>query len=114
MATKKVTKVKQKPETAEPLTGDTPVGFLNITLFLDGTYEVKSDVAPEYIMLYANLLADIAEGKITSDIVQKWAGDDEVRLQQSAMFVSSFFQTLNNSNKPIIPPSKVFRNSKSK
>jgi hypothetical protein len=88
------------------------VGHINLTLFPDGTYDLDTKISPAYLALYANVLLDMQEGKITTTIMQHFAGSDEQADQEIALFVSTFLKTIKSYNKPLISPDKVFRKNK--
>jgi hypothetical protein len=91
---------------------DNSVGHINLTLFADGTYDLDTKISPEFLALYANVILDMQEGKITTTIMQQFGGSENVDDQQIALFVSTFLKTIKSYNKPLISPDKVFRKNK--
>lgn len=109
MAKKPKTPVETAPE-------NEIVGQIQIFLHPDGTYTLNTNVNPNplYLSIYANMIADISEGKITNDIIKIFASSEDQENHQIAQFITLFLKTVKAQGKPLIAPNRVFRKNKMK
>lgn len=88
---------------------DTSAGFLNITLNSDGTYDIDTVIDPSSVLLYANMLADMNEGKIANTILTQFAQSKSKNEQTLALYIAAYFKKLSQLEKPVIAPNRIFR-----
>ena len=103
-------KKKAAPKVTEPELA----GYINLSLYQDGSYDLDTQINPQYIVLFANMFADMVEGKINDTIIQRYAASDNQGDQEIAVFLNNFLKLLKTQSKPLIMPDKVFRKNKPK
>lgn len=102
MAKKKV--IKQTPFDKEA------IGNINIQIYADGTYDLDTKVNADKHSLawYANVMADLVDGKVNESIIQKFVSAPDELNQNIGQFLAIFLKTYKIQDGPLIPPDKVF------
>ena len=88
------------------------VGYINIALFEDGTYDIDTKVTPAHILTYAEVLAQMIDGQIVGTIITRFAASEDVLNQDIALALTSYLKALKTVDKPLISPDRVFRKNK--